>query len=111
MIRRQQKARRQQIRRAICKHLQAYGVSMNQIPSHSQMPAFNTKKSQTTAILHQEPTFEEMYGKSANILANLFAFLLIAITVLALSYMYQSSSEKEIQHQMAQELVRQAEYK
>ncbi|OTG64375.1 hypothetical protein B9T25_13115 [Acinetobacter sp. ANC 4470] len=84
---------------------------MNQIPSHSQTPTFNAKKSQTSAILHQEPTYVEMYGKPSSIISNFFAFLLIIITVLALSYMYHRSSEKELQHQVAQELVRQAAYK
>ncbi len=68
-------------------------------------------QSKTTPILHQEPTYEEMYGKTANIFANFCAFLLVVITVLALSYIYQRSSEKEIQLQEEQSLARQAEYK
>ena len=68
-------------------------------------------QSQTTSILHQEPTYEEMYGKPANTFSNICAFLLIVITVLALSYIYQRSSEKEIQLQEEQSLARQAEYK
>ena len=84
---------------------------MTNHPSHSQTPAFDTNKSQTTAILHQEPTYEEMYGKPVNIFANLCSFLLILITVLALSYMYLRSSEREVQYQTEQSLARQAEYK
>ena len=64
-------------------------------------------QSQTTPILHQETTYEEMYGKTANIFANFCAFLLVVITVLALSYIYQRSSEKEIQLQEEQSLASQ----
>jgi hypothetical protein len=84
---------------------------MNLNPSHSQTPQFGNNKSQTTAILHREPTYEEMHGKPANFFSNICAFLLIVITVLALSYMYLRSSEKEIQFQEEQSLARQAEYK
>ena len=70
---------------------------MNQTYSHSQ----------TTPILHQEPTHTEIHGKTANIFANFCAFLLVVITVLALSYIYQRSSEKEIQLQEEQSLARQ----
>ena len=84
---------------------------MNQTASHSQISEFGTNKSQTSAILYQEPTYKEIHGKTANIFANFCAFLLIVITVLALSYIYQRSSEKEIQLQEEQSLARQAEYK
>ena len=84
---------------------------MNQPVSHSNTPLFKANKSQTTSVLHQEPTYEEIYGKHTNIFSNICAFLLIVITVLALSYMYQRSSEKEIRIQEEQSLARQAEYK
>lgn len=80
---------------------------MNLNPSHSQTPQFGNNKSQTTAILHREPTYEEMHGKPANFFSNICAFLLIVITVLALSYMYLRSSEKEIQFQDEQSIARQ----
>lgn len=84
---------------------------MNLNPSHSQTPQFGNNKSQTTAILHREPTHEEMHGKPANFFSNICAFLLIVITVLALSYIYMRSSEREVQYQTEQSLARQAEYK
>lgn len=34
---------------------------MNQFPSHSQTPQFDTNKSQTTSVLHQHPTDAEMH--------------------------------------------------
>ena len=80
---------------------------MNQTASHSQTPEFDTKKSQTSAILYREPTHEEMQPEPSNMLGNIIAFLLIAITVLALSYMYLRSSEKEIQFQEEQSIARQ----
>ena len=48
-----------------------------------------------------------MQPKPSNVFANISAFLLIAITVLALSYMYLRSSEKEIQFQEEQSIARQ----
>ena len=84
---------------------------MNLNPSHSQTPSFGNNKSQTTAILHREPTYEEMHGKSANFFSNICAFLLIVITVMALSYIYMRSSEREVKYQNEQSLARQAEYK
>lgn len=83
---------------------------MNLNPSHSQTPQFGNNKSQTTAILHREPTYEEMHGKPANIFSNICAFLLIVITVIALSYVYQRSSEKELQLQEEQSFARQIKY-
>ena len=80
---------------------------MNQTASHSQMPEFSTNKSQTSVILHREPTYEEMHPKPSSMFANISAFLLIAITVLALSYMYLRSSEKEVQFQEEQSIARQ----
>ena len=80
---------------------------MNLNPSHSQTPEFDTNKSQTTAILYREPTYEEMQPEPSSMFANISAFLLIAITVLALSYMYLRSSEKEVQFQEEQSMARQ----
>lgn len=79
---------------------------MNLNPSHSQTPSFGNNKSQTSAILHREPTHEEMQPEPSNMFGNISAFLLIAITVLALSYMYLRSSEKEIQLQDEQSIAR-----
>ena len=83
---------------------------MNLNPSHSQTPQFGNNKSQTTAILHREPTYEEMHGKPANIFSNICAFLLIVITVMALSHVYQRSSEKELKLQEEQSFARQIKY-
>jgi hypothetical protein len=47
-------------KRASHKHLQVYEAIMNQTPSHSQTPEFDTNKSQTTSVLFQPPKPEEM---------------------------------------------------
>ena len=83
------------------------GVIMNLNPSHSQTPSFGNNKSQTSVILHREPTYEEMHPKPSSMFANISAFLLIAITVMALAHMYLRSSEKEIQFQEEQSIARQ----
>ena len=74
-------------------------IIMSLHPSHSQTPSFSTNQSQTPVILHREPTYEEMHPKPSSMFANISAFLLIAITFLALSYMYLPSFKKEVQFQ------------
>ncbi|PSD37070.1 hypothetical protein C7E16_04070 [Acinetobacter radioresistens] len=55
-------------------------------------------QSQTTQILFQEPTTEEMYGKPRSIFADLCAILLIASSVFALVCMLRScANEAETQ--------------
>ena len=72
---------------------------MSTHPSHSQTPSFSTNKSQTPVILHCEPTYKEIHPKPSSMFANISAFLLIAITFLALSYIYLPSFKKEVQFQ------------
>ena len=80
---------------------------MSPHPSYSQTPSFSTNKSQTPVILHREPTYEEIHPKRSSMFANISALLLIAITFLALSYMYLLSFEKEVQFQEEQSIARQ----
>jgi hypothetical protein len=59
---------------------------MNQPVSHSNTPAFDVVESQTTAILYQQPTHEEMHSKPVNIFKNLCAGLLIFILFFVMAY-------------------------
>ncbi|NNH86213.1 hypothetical protein [Acinetobacter terrae] len=58
---------------------------MNQIPSHSQTPEFDTNKSQTTAILYQQPTFAEQRTSIKDsvkaVLKDLAAISLVLVTI------------------------------
>lgn len=55
-------------------------------------------KSQTTQILFQEPTAEEMQSKSGSVFSNICAILLIASSVFALVCMLRScANEAETQ--------------
>ena len=59
---------------------------MNQSVSHSNTPEFDVVKSQTTAILHQEPTQEEMYSKPVNLFKNVCAGVLIFTLFFSMVY-------------------------
>jgi len=50
-------------------------------------------QSQTTQILFQEPTAEEMYGKPRSIFAHLCAFLLLLILFIGLVAMLRSCAD------------------
>ena len=68
---------------------------MNQTASHSQTPKFGNNKSQTTSILHREPTYEEMRGKSASIFSNICAFLLLFVLFFGMACIAIKQAEKE----------------
>lgn len=59
---------------------------MDQSVSHSNTPVFDVVESQTTQILYQEPTQEELYSKPVNIFHNLCAVLLIFISLASMVY-------------------------
>lgn len=59
---------------------------MNEAVSHSNTPEFGVVKSQTTAILHQEPTQEEMYSKPVNLFKNVCAGVLIFTLFFSMVY-------------------------
>lgn len=59
---------------------------MDQSVSHSNTPVFDVVESQTTQILYQEPTQEELYSKPVNIFRNLCAVLVIFISLASMVY-------------------------
>jgi hypothetical protein len=79
---------------------------MNQIPSHSQTPEFDTNKSQTTSILFQPPKPEEMrisFGAKAKaVFKEVMAISLIAGTAASTVVTVRScSSDIDRQEQAA----------
>lgn len=57
-------------------------------------------QSQTTQILFQEPTHEEMHGKPRSIFADLFAFLLLLSLAIGLIAMLRSCADDVATQQM-----------
>ncbi|WP_156189031.1 hypothetical protein [Acinetobacter indicus] len=72
---------------------------MNQYPSHSQTPKFDSNKSQTSQILYQEPTPEEMKRRS-NAFNNFFAFLVLFALFFGLACMIIVTAERESANQV-----------
>lgn len=72
---------------------------MNQTASHSQTPKFDKVQSQTTQILYQPPTAEEMKRKS-NAFSNFFAFLVIFALFFGLACMIIVTAERESTNQV-----------
>ena len=73
---------------------------MNQTTSHSQTPEFDNNKSQTTAVLHREPTYEEMYGKTANTFSDICAVLLLFTLFFGMACIAIKQAEKESAQQV-----------
>ena len=86
---------------------------MNQIPSHSQTPEFDTNKSQTTSVLFQPPTTPEMivsfWSKAKPVIKEVAAISLIGITVVSTVFTLRSSS-KEVDRQHAQAIKHQLHF-
>ncbi|MCK4081351.1 hypothetical protein [Acinetobacter radioresistens] len=50
-------------------------------------------KNQTTPILYQEPTHEEMYGKPRSVFADLCSFLLLVFLAIGMIAMLRSCAD------------------
>ena len=86
---------------------------MNQIPSHSQTPEFDTNKSQTTSVLFQPPTTPEMkvsfWSKAKPVIKEVAAISLIGITV-ASTVLTVRSCSNDVDRQHAQALKHQLQF-
>lgn len=86
---------------------------MNQIPSHSQTPEFDTNKSQTTSILFQPPKPEEMrlsFGAKAKaVFKEVMAVSLIGITVASTLFTVRGCSN-DVDRQQAQAVKHQLQF-
>lgn len=77
---------------------------MTQTASHSQTPEFDTNKSQTTAILYQQPTEAEMRKPSLLLrLGDLMAatVLIVIVSALTLMAVHGCSNDVDRQERMA----------
>ncbi|TCB80170.1 hypothetical protein E0H89_00640 [Acinetobacter sp. ANC 3781] len=73
---------------------------MTQTASHSQTPEFDTNKSQTTAILYQQPTEAEMRKPSLLLrLGDLMAAAVLIATISALTLMAVHGCSNDVDHQ------------
>ena len=83
---------------------------MNQIPSHSQMPTFIKKESNTKPVLYQHPKPEEMrvsfWSKAKPVIKEMAAIALIGITV-ASTVLTVRSCSNDVARQHAQALKHQ----
>ena len=86
---------------------------MNQIPSHSQTPEFDTNKSQTTSVLYQHPKAEEMRptfkAKASAILKEVAAIGLVIITMTSTVLTVRSCSD-DVDHQQAMAVKHQLQF-
>lgn len=86
---------------------------MNQIPSHSQTPEFDTNKSQTTSILFQPPKPEEMHlsfwAKTKVVFKEVMAVSLIGITVVSTLFTVRGCSD-DVDRQQAQAVKHQLQF-
>lgn len=83
---------------------------MTQTASHSQTPEFDTNKSQTTAILYQQPTEAEMRKPSLLLrLGDLMAATVLIATVSALTLMAVHGCSDDVDRQQTQAIKIQTE--
>jgi hypothetical protein len=86
---------------------------MNQTHSHSQMPKFETNKSQTTSILFQPPKPEEIHvsfwAKAKAVLKEIAAISLIGITAASTVFMVHSCSD-DVDRQQVQAVKHQLQF-
>ena len=83
---------------------------MTQTASHSQTPEFDTNKSQTTAILYQQPTEAEMRKPSLLLrIGDLMAATVLIVTVSALTLMAVHGCSDDADRQAVQAVKFQAQ--
>ena len=86
---------------------------MTQTASHSQTPEFDTNKSQTTAILYQQPTFAEQRTSIKDsvkaVLKELAAISLVLITISSVTLTVRSCAD-DVDRQHAQAIKHQLQF-
>ena len=86
---------------------------MNQTYSHSQTPEFDANKSQTTAILYQQPTLSEQHASTKEIVLTIIKELagvtVLLATVFSVSLMVRSCAD-DVDRQHAQALKHQLQF-
>mgnify|MGYP006375258989 CR=1 FL=1 len=77
---------------------------MNQRVSHSKLPEFGTTKSQTSAILYQEPTLEEtkpQHKPVIELVKNFAASTLLMISIFSICLVNLKGYADDVEQQRA----------
>ena len=77
---------------------------MKQTVSHSKLPEFGTTKSQTSAILYQEPTLEEtkpQHKRVVEFVKNFAASTLLMISIFSICLVILKGGGDDVEHQKA----------
>lgn len=86
---------------------------MNQRVSHSNLPEFGATKSQTSAILYQEPTLEEtkpQYKPVIELVKNFAASTLLMISIFSFGLLILKGCADDVEHQKAMAVKHQLQF-
>ena len=86
---------------------------MNQRTPHSNLPEFGTTKSQTSAILYQEPTLEEtkpQHKPFVELAKNFAASMLLVICVFSIALVILKGCAEDVEHQKAMAVKHQLQF-
>lgn len=86
---------------------------MNQRASHSKLPEFGTTKSQTSAILYQEPTLEEtkpQHKPVVEFVKNFAASTLLMISIFSICLVILKGCADDVEHQKAMAVKHQMQF-
>lgn len=86
---------------------------MNQRASHSKLPKFGTTKSQTSAILYQEPTLEEtkpQHKPVIELVKNFAAGTLLMISIFSFGLLILKGCADDVEHQKAMAVKHQMQF-
>ena len=86
---------------------------MKQTASHRNTPKFDQHKSQTSQILYQEPTLEEMHQKhnrAVEFLKNFSAVTLLLLSIVGLALVMLKGCADDVEHQQAMAVKHQLQF-
>jgi hypothetical protein len=86
---------------------------MNQRVSHSNLPEFGATKSQTSAILYQEPTLEEtkpQHKPLVELAKNFAAGTLLMISIFSIGLLILKGCADDVEHQKAMAVKHQMQF-
>ena len=86
---------------------------MKQTVSHSNLPEFGATKSQTSAILYQEPTLEEtkpQHKPVVELVKNFAASTLLMISIFSICLVILKGCADDVEHQKAMAVKHQMQF-
>lgn len=86
---------------------------MKQTVSHSKLPEFGATKSQTSAILYQEPTLEEtkpQHKPVVEFVKNFAASTLLMISIFSICLVILKGCADDVEHQKAMAVKHQLQF-